>query len=218
MSEFIADWQAYRSAFKPKNWGHAIILVICLLLLLAGVFSHCGCKRLIELNTDNSPVWVDNAPAWDHVPLKVDWSGLKNSAFDGSVKEAMKVWNRAVGKQLLVPAGNDKADVLLLPYEGSPCSNDFAAPLDSKAEAATFYCPDGTAEVQFRTLSDVVTAYLVATHEFGHVLGLAHNKRGIMAPVQVMSDPTAIGFRATLPPVIDPWSKHIKALKERYGK
>ncbi len=191
--------------------------LLCLFVLLVSMTS---CRRLIELNTDNSPVWVENARTWDHMPLTVDWSGLKNSAFDSSFKDAMKVWNRAVGRDLLVRAQpGQHADVVVMYYEGAPCGNNSAHPLDAKAEAATFYCPDGTAEVQFRYTSDVVTTYLAAVHEFGHVLGLAHNKRGIMAPVVYTNDPAALnGGGLQMAPLIFPWSKHVKALKERYAK
>jgi hypothetical protein len=133
---------------------------------------------------------------------------------------AIDMWNHALGfKAFTEASGPITADVHIREYEGVGCGTE-AGRLeeDPKALAATWICPDGTALIQFKSMSDLVSVYLALSHELGHVLGLGHVKRGLMAPSFTDTDPAAIGGSLDLPPMISPSNAAIDALNKRYKK
>lgn len=139
------------------------------LLLLALV----GCRQQVNWNPD---------PPWAAVPLTVEWSGIADT-FDSSLDIAMRAWNHAAGCTVLVRAHDDaSANVSVSTYDGTICgssaNNDLDAHRDAGAGASR--CSSDRAEVKFRELSDLMSVYVRAAHEFGHVLGLAHDRSAMM--------------------------------------
>ena len=162
------------------------------LLLLALV----GCRQQVNWNPD---------PPWATVPVTVEWSGISGT-FDSSLVDAMGVWNHAAGCTVLVRAHDDSsANVSMSTYDGSICGSSAQNDIDlhRDAGAGASRCSSDRAEVKFREMADLMSVYVRAAHEFGHVLGLAHDRSALMQeapPLDAMiwpsdADGAAIGAR-----------------------
>lgn len=96
------------------------------------------------------------------------------SEYDWSLQWAAYVWNASGANVRFVPVTRARAQVLVV-------RKQFPANALEDGIAITRFRKDGTivsASVGIRGKLDVYEAALVATHEFGHVLGLEHEDRG----------------------------------------
>ena len=94
--------------------------------------------------------------------------------YDWSLQWAAYVWNASGANIRFVPVPRAQAQLLVV-------RKQFPVGAAEEGVAITRVRPDGTivgASVGIRPKLDVYEAALVATHEFGHVLGLAHEDRG----------------------------------------
>jgi hypothetical protein len=94
--------------------------------------------------------------------------------YDWSLQWAAYVWNASGANIRFVPVPRARAQVLIV-------RKQFPADAAEDGIAITRFRKDGTivgASVGIRERLDVYEAALVATHEFGHVLGLEHEDRG----------------------------------------
>ncbi len=135
-------------------------LVLALVVLLAA-----GCQK---------PNWNPDPP-WDHAPVTVDWS----ADLDDAMPWAMDSWNHAAGCRVLVRA-HGTPDVTVGPYDGTACGRDANLEATGDAVAGAWRCSPTHAEVRFKVLSDIRSNGIAATHEMGHVLGLAHDRSALM--------------------------------------
>lgn len=139
----------------------------------ASLLAFVGCNQAVNWNPD---------PPWAAVPVTVEWSGISGE-FDSSLVDAMGVWNHAAGCTVLVRAHDDSsANVSVSAYGGSICGSSARNDLDlhRDAGAGASRCSSDRAEVKFREMSDLMSVYVRAAHEFGHVLGLAHDRSAMM--------------------------------------
>lgn len=95
-----------------------------------------------------------------------------------SIHAAAKMWNDEIGP-VFVQDDDDRADVLVV--WGSPRGNEGGSTTHSLNDDGTL-----SATVELVEASDLRAIYRFAAHEFGHVLGLAHDQapRSIMFPTQ----------------------------------
>ncbi len=132
-------------------------------------------------------------PPWQRVPILVSWADLPRT-FDTSFDSALAAWNYAAGCSVLVKATGD-ANVTLSAYDGTICGASGVSDLDAVkgAVGGASRCSSGTAEVKFRELSDIRSVFVVAEHELGHVLGLAHDRSALMNPSPQLYQPQNVG-------------------------
>ena len=155
--------------------------------------------------------WVENAREWPTVPLRVTWDRRGFEAFNDGIEEAMAVWNRAAGCELLREASAvGTADVRIASADGAPCGKinfDADDPIaGADVAGGAWWCPNMKADVQIKRLGMIDEAHKVFVHELGHVLGLAHDEGGVMGPYADRIE------------WIIPSRKDAKALAERYCK
>lgn len=144
---------------------------LALLLLLA------GCRQQVN--------WLP-VPQWSSVPITVRWDGIE-PAFDFSLRYAVDAWNHAAGCDVLREAAD--ARVIVSTYDGAACGAPAALERSIGATAGTWRCTADSAEVRFQVMSDIRSVYVIAAHEFGHVLGLAHDRSAIMQEAPTLYDP-----------------------------
>jgi len=155
--------------------------------LILAVLLLAGCRQQVN--------WLPDPP-WSSVPITVRWDGI-DPVFDGSLHYAVDAWNHAAGCDVLREAAD--ARVTVSTYDGTACGK--AAQLERAlgATAGTWRCSANSAEVRFQVMSDIRSVYVIAAHEFGHVLGLAHDRSAIMQEAPTLYDPAAGHNLATLP-------------------
>lgn len=201
-----------------KKWMWYVIGALVLALagggVLYGVLTHeePGLMKVC---------WAGGQAHYDGACQELEWKrgklpipyyigfGENHKDYVGSVVKGAELWNTEIGpvfKQV------DKAEDALVKVTwgsigvGKHCSAGSTSHTGSAEEGAT------GAEVVLRNPSDVHAVYRYAAHEFGHVLGLAHDEapRSIMYPTQpdVTEDMTFV-----LPSDSDE-----KLLKEKYFK
>ena len=180
-------------------------------LLMAGIGTMYKCRQAHE------PVWHSQARTWAKVPLVVGW---EPSSHGESYAAAVDVINERVGCKLLRVSLTEKPDVRIVEGDLSACGVDTGVVIDPDDAAQAYLCPDGTAEIHVNYPGDITMSYLIAYHEFGHVLGLAHDGTysdeamfvSIMTPAVTAHSARLEGGKA-LPMLSD---KDTKALGYRY--
>lgn len=143
-------------------------------LALLALLALAGCRQQVN--------WLPDPP-WAAVPITVEWSAI-DSTFDSSLVDAMGVWNHAAGCTVLVRAHDDaNANVSVSAYDGNICGSSVRNDLDNPgAGAGASRCTSDRAEVKFREFTDLMSVYVRAGHEFGHILGIAHDRSAMMQP------------------------------------
>jgi len=147
---------------------------------------------------NNQQVNWNGDPPWAAVPITVDWSEI-DPAFESSFTSGIDAWNHAAGCTVFVRATDPAtANVSAGPYEGTICGDAGASDLDTvpNAQAGAARCSPDRAEVRFKVLSDLVSAFVLWEHELGHVAGLAHDDSELMSPSPMLYDPSAFSGAA----------------------
>lgn len=156
-----------------------------------GVWRFCALLALASCR--GQAVNWNPDPPWSHVPVTVDYSGV-GTRFDGSFDSAMAAWNFAAGCDVLAKvSGAAPADVSVSFYDGTMCGQPASLEAVPGAVAGTARCSATSAEVRFRVMSDVGSVFVTAEHEFGHVLGLAHDGSWLMGPSPPQFEPQSLG-------------------------
>jgi hypothetical protein len=94
--------------------------------------------------------------------------------YDWSLQWAAYVWNASGANVRFVPTSRGRAQVLVVRKQFSPRASEAGLTITRSMSDGSIV----SASVGIRGKLDVYEAALVATHEFGHVLGLEHEDRG----------------------------------------
>lgn len=131
---------------------------------------HPECKTELKWKKDQLPLTYFIAFSEDH------------KDYIDSVTKGAEMWNREVGRELFKRVDKE-ADAAIQVVWGPVSSKDHSGGATTHTGGAGG--PTG-AKVTLSNPSDVHAVYRYAAHEWGHVLGLAHDEapRSIMYPVQ----------------------------------
>jgi len=178
-------------------------------LLLPALLALSACnvewKQRVNWNPD---------PPWAAVPVSVQWSTI-DPVFDRSIGDALKAWNHAAGCTVLEQAGDwASAHVAMSAYDGTACGSTAVFDAERDATAGTWRCSPVYAEVKFRQTSDIRSVFVIAEHEMGHVLGLAHDRSALMQAAPELYQPQNIGGALGVMPL--PSDRDGAAIGERY--
>lgn len=145
-------------------------------LLFLGALLAIGCS----FQGAQHPEWLEQS-AWNHAPITMQWNEI-GKPLDASIEGAVEAWNAAAGCEVLAKAKpGATADVDVDWYTGAACSGTGKRLEEYKdAIAGAWRCSPTKGEVRFKEMADVGAAFVVAEHEFGHVLGLDHDRSYVM--------------------------------------
>lgn len=103
---------------------------------------------------------------WDHMPLTVRIND--GEAWDSSIRDAEGFWERQVDIDLFNVTNSDDPDIDIFLVPGG--STHSGAAWHERRE-------DGSlrAFIELYSLGDSISTYYIIAHEYGHVLGLAHD-------------------------------------------
>lgn len=154
--------------------------IFCLSLVAYGVLTHreagfipvCWNNNIIEYGCEENPSFIK----WSHLPVTVRVEAhTKRSADqkDGvtAANSAANVWNKQVGRDM-IKIVNGPADAVL--YWGRP-SHDVTKQEGGHVQHYRKSDASLTAEVYISNTSTVMVRHAILIHEFGHLLGLAHD-------------------------------------------
>lgn len=198
--------------------GVIAFFVALVILALYGIFSHRE-AGLLQVQWGTSTA-VYNKKEGITIPLEWEKSSMplvyclenftlnEEKHYGPPIDEALSMWNRELGCQVFKKGGNLKDTCTVkISYGLSTGGNAVGA--------STFHYGGphfaDAAEIVFTQFYESKTLYLIAAHEAGHVLGLAHDdfKRSIMFPIVEEEDPNST--QATMPPL--PTSHDLKLLQ-----
>ena len=153
---------------------------------------------------------------WPASALPLTWYcdfDADHHALLASIADGAAVWNREIGPVLHAVTDPSQA-VVLVTWGGIELGPD--GRLDSGLACTSHQGGPApvSATVSFIEAADVFTAYQIAAHEFGHVLGLDDDPsrtNSIMYPTILERDLTDPDASAALPPFVCP-SDHDRAL------
>lgn len=166
-------------------WATALVVLSLLLFIVE------GCQK---------PNWNPDPP-WPHVPITVEWTGV-DRVFDTSMSSALAAWNYAAKCKVLVETSEPStANVSIGIYDGAACGQDARIEDIPGAVAGYSRCAPDRAEVRFRVMSDIRSVFVVAEHELGHVLGLAHDRSALMQQSPPLEDTSSLGASPQLMPL-----------------
>jgi len=186
---------------KTRQWFRVASMLVLVALCIHAIYQVANRDELQE------PVWADNARTWSNAPLDVWWNYRAFSDYNEAIETSIRMWNREVGCEVLHPvpaAGLDVgAQVLILSGSRAPCGHDEATQVLGKDDNMGTWLCASTAEIYVQKVDWEWSAYKAFAHEFGHVLGLAHDPSGLMA-------------YPTTTDLVLPNRKDAKALRARY--
>lgn len=159
------------------------------------------------------PSW-NGDPPWKSTPISVTWNDL-GTDFDSSFTNAIGAWNFAAGCGVLTRAHDaSAANVVMSWYDGTICGHPGSIEDTPGATAGTSRCSSDHAEVRFRTLTSMYDAFVVSSHELGHVLGLAHDRSALMQQSPPLYQPEIFG--GAVPALPLPSDTDGSAIGDRY--
>ena len=199
----ICAWTIFRGPawfWALKSWVRIVLMASLGLIGSLGVWRAAVEAERVE------PVWLE-APGvvpWRSLPIRVRMAADLDT-YAVAASTAMRMWNEQVGCQLFkeVPPESMSYEVRILFLEGQPCEGVTPVP-DHKVAASVYFCQMGGVDISVERLDEMQAAYAVFAHELGHVLGLAHDPSGLMAP------------RTEAMTLVLPSDKDIAAVRERY--
>lgn len=159
-------------------------------LLLFVALAVGGCRQQVNWNPD---------PPWDHAPITLDWSAM-GPVFESSFSSATAAWNFAAGCRVAAKT-TQNADVVVSPYDGTACGENANLESTGDAKAGAWRCSSTRAEVKFKEMTDMRSVFVIAAHEWGHALGLAHDRSALMNPSPTLYTPEAFGASQGLMPL-----------------
>lgn len=168
-------------------------------IALFALWARC----MTERDAAREATFQTGLPSLDRIPVLVRVD-QRLEDYTRAARDAMSIWNREGGCELLRDAGQEVPDVVVTWLEGEACGGRFLVVAEHTA-ASTFFCIGRPVEVRAQRLSDMASATITFAHEFGHVLHLAHDERGLMAPEL-----------AETRPIVIPSLADRRALKARY--
>lgn len=143
-----------------------------LLPLLLGVVSITSIGVVYtQCIQPNEAVWLPNARHWANTPLKVEITDFHEAS-----RDAIKLWNNRIGCPIF-REDNSNPNIIIKSADAS-CGT----PLSREDYGGAYLCGQ-TAEVHVAYPGDLWQQLYIIHHELGHVIGLAHDDRGAMAPL-----------------------------------
>lgn len=166
----------YAFAYGPpkSQWVRVAIMTAL------GVVGALGTWRAAVDADRVEPVWLDIGTGIKPLaaPIRVLLAPDLDT-YTPVVRAAMRMWNDQAGCKVFVEA--DAAyDARFVFIKDDPCPGTTVA--DKETLARVHFCDDGTADIDVERLDEIQLAYEIVAHELGHVLGLAHDPVGLMAP------------------------------------
>lgn len=163
-----------------------------LLFVAAFVAASCTSIQWVRPEADE---WLQGVHLLDQRPVLVYWDNSDWPDYNRYIEQAMRDWNRDLGCEVFRRTDRwELASLELRPAYTGECNgtrerNPWVDPKKADVWAIAVHCTSAYAEIQYRHWGNVQTAYVVARHEFGHILGLAHDPSGIMRSHVADDDP-----------------------------
>lgn len=112
------------------------------------------------------------------------------SGYGAATETAVRLWNQQVGCPLFVFV-RGPADVTVREADGEPCGKIWGMPATARDTAAQYYqCSVTRADILVSHPGDIWQQTWIVHHELGHVLGLAHDRTGLMGRTVPDDGPT----------------------------
>jgi hypothetical protein len=145
-------------------------------------------------------------PKWPRMPITVHVAE-DLAPWGSAIRGAANIWQGRTGCVRFQFVDYTAADIRIKSDDGNACDGPTA---DGKTEpASAHFCADGV-DIVTRRLDDIREAGRIFLHEFGHALGLQHDRDGTMAVAY------AVPQDGDPPEYLLPNDGDVKALRARY--